>query len=334
MARLTADEVTAKLEQAHERHLGTAVTISDLKRVTGGASRETWLYDATSPTGEIDRLVLRRDPATTPLALDRSTEGHLLTVVGEAGVPVPQVSFVLDADEDLGPGFVMTRIDGETIARKILRDDEFSEARPKMAAQCGRILAQIHKVDLTDVDGLPSPPSGEHPALQQIQQYRTVLDTFGEPHPAFELGLKWLNENLPESSRVTLVHGDFRNGNLIVGSEGIRSVLDWELARVGDPIEDLGWLCVRSWRFGVDEKRVGGFGDLEDLIDTYEAESGVRVDLDAVKFWEVFGTLKWGIICIVQAFTHINKLARSVELAALGRRACEMEYDVMELLEW
>ncbi len=99
-------------------------------------------------------------------------------------------------------------------------------------------------------------------AAAQLDQYRTLLDTFGEPHPAFELGLRWLADRVPDAPpEPELVHGDYRNGNFIVGPEGIRAVLDWELAHLGDCIEDLGWLCVKSWRFGVPDKLVGGFGD-------------------------------------------------------------------------
>lgn len=334
MARLEQEEFEALVRAAFERHLGEKISIEGARRLTGGASRETWSFDAIGPSdGELRPLILRRDPAKTPLALDRTTEGTLIELAQSSGVAAPKVLFLLDeSDSVLAPGFVMERIEGETIPRKILRDDEFVSARPLMAAQCGEILARIHEIDATSVEGLPVPPEGEHPAVSQINQYRQVLDTFGEPHPAFELGLRWLAENLPPSPRVTLVHGDFRNGNFIVGPEGIRAILDWELARIGDPIEDIGWLCVRSWRFGSDENRVGGFGSLDELAAAYEKASGFAVDPEAVRFWELFGTLKWGVICIVQAFTHLNNLARSVELAALGRRVCEMEYDVMELL--
>src|SRR4029077_10049437 len=155
-------------------------------------------------------------------------------------------------------------------------------------------------------------------------------------HPAFELGLRWLDAHTPTGAAVrasALVHGDFRNGNIIVGPDGIVAVLDWELAHLGDPIEDLGWLCVKSWRFGVNDKLVGGFGDISDLLDAYEQASGVRVDEETLRYWVVFGTLKWGVITIAQAFTHLSGAVRSVELATLGRRVSEMEWDLLNLLD-
>src|SRR5690242_4356590 len=161
-----------------------------------------------------------------------------------------------------------------------------------------------------------------------------LLDGFGEPHPAFELAIQWLLVRAPADARhPRLVHGDFRNGNFIVGADGIGAVLDWELAHFGDPAEDLGWLCVKSWRFGVTERVVGGFGEVDDLLAAYERAGGEPIDPERLRWWVVLGTLKWGVICIAQAFTHLNGLVHSVELATLGRRVCEMEWDVLDLLQ-
>jgi aminoglycoside phosphotransferase (APT) family kinase protein len=161
--------------------------------------------------------------------------------------------------------------------------------------------------------------------------YRNVMDELGEPHPVFEIAFRWLDAHRPAHARQTLVHGDFRLGNVLVGSQGLAAVLDWELAHVGDPMEDLGWLCVRAWRFG-GAHPVAGIGSYEQLFDAYESVSGVRPDFDAVRWWEVLGTLKWGIICINQATTHLRGISRSHELAAIGRRVCENEYDLIEYL--
>jgi aminoglycoside phosphotransferase (APT) family kinase protein len=127
------------------------------------------------------------------------------------------------------------------------------------------------------------------------------------------------------------VHGDFRNGNLIVGPDGIRAVLDWELAHLGDPLEDLGWLCVKAWRFG-SPLPVGGFGTYDDLIQAYEKASGAAVDRAALRWWEMFGVFKWAVICVLQAQRHLTGGQRSVELAALGRRVAENEWDLLQML--
>jgi aminoglycoside phosphotransferase (APT) family kinase protein len=311
------------------RALGAVVEVEGLRRLSGGASRETWSFDAVTADGTRHPLVLRRDPNGSTGWSERSTEYSLLVAARAAGVPVPAVLHLLDEDDQLGFGFVMARIDGETIPRRILRDDEYVPARPLLARQCGEIAARIHEVPTADLPALPV-----QGARQQIEQYATLLDTLGEPHPAFELGLRWLDARIPDGpSEPRLVHGDFRNGNFIVGPEGIRAVLDWELAHRGDPIEDLGWLCVKSWRFGHSDRLVGGFGDLDDLLAAYKDASGRDVDREAVRFWVAFGTLKWGVICISQAFTHLHGIVRSIELATLGRRVAEMEWDLLAILD-
>lgn len=302
--------------------------LEHLRRLSGGASRETWSFDLEGE-GASQGFVLRRDPGTHTGWSERATEYRLLEAAGAAGVPVPRVRVLLGPDDGLGHGFVMERVDGETIPRRILRDDFCAPALPLLAAQCGTIAARIHAVDIAPLPKLP-----RQGVRDQIEQYGSTLAMFDEPHPAFELGLRWLADNAPpEPSPPVLVHGDFRNGNFIVGPEGIRSVLDWELAHIGHPVEDLGWLCVKSWRFGVVDKIVGGFGDVAPLLDAYEAESGTRVSEDALRYWIVFGTLKWGVITVGQCFAHLSGAVRSVELATLGRRVAEMEWDLLGLLE-
>ncbi len=291
--------------------LGSPVV--DLKRLSGGASRETWSF---SSGGE--RLILRRDPPgggrTSMLR-----EAALLAEAARVGVPVPALVDASDDRDLLGSAFlVMAHVDGETIPRRLLREPEYSAARRRLGEQCGEVLAQIHTMDVTAIPGLER--------VDELARYRQLADQLGDAHPAFELAFRWLEDHRPTGDLVSVVHGDFRNGNLIVGPEGLRAVLDWELSHVGDPFEDLGWLCVKSWRFGVD-RPVGGFGTYEELERGY----GER-DRDRLTWWEVMGSLKWGIMCILQSRAHISGAVRSVELAALGRRVCEVEWDLLEAL--
>lgn len=296
--------------------------ISGLRRLSGGASRETWAFDHAGPEGE-RRLILRRDPPRAPRSgLDQ--ERDLLAAAAVAGVPVPEVVAAGAAGEALESAFViMAHVDGETIPRKILRDEAFASARPKMAGQCGRILAAIHTVP---VHTLAQPVVPD-----ELTRWRDMHDTLGHAHPAFEIAFRWLEANRPPLGEPVVVHGDFRLGNLMVGPEGVRAVLDWELAHAGDPLEDLGWLCAKAWRFGAPQP-VGGFGDYDELIAAYEAAGGVTVDRAALRWWEVLANLKWGIMCILQALAHTSGATRSVELAAIGRRVCEVEWDLLELV--
>jgi aminoglycoside phosphotransferase (APT) family kinase protein len=318
-----------RLATVASRHLGEPVTVEDLRRLSGGASRETWSFDALSGSGTRHGLVLRRDPGSNTIgSSDRSTEYELVRAAAAAGVPAPAVRFLLAPEDGVGDGFVMDRVEGETIPRKILRDDAYADARPVLAHQCGEIAARIHAIDTSALPVMPV-----QGALEQLDQYRALLDGFREPHPVFELALRWLEDHAPPApDHPRLVHGDFRNGNFIVGPEGVRAVLDWELAHLGDPVEDLGWLCVKSWRFGNDSQRAGGFGSVDELLAGYRAGGGTEIDRETLRYWETLGTLKWGAICELQCFTHLNGLVRSVELAILGRRICETEWDLLELL--
>ena len=295
-----------------------ATQVTELTRLSGGASRDTFRFLAD------DRpLILQRQRAGD--VRDMGVEASVLKAVGAAGAPVATLlASSADASEIGAAYMIMTAVEGETIARKILRDDEFTSARAALPAQLGAALAQVHAVDTGELSELST--------TDQVRQYRDVLDQLGQPHPTFELAFKWLDEHRPPSNRQVLVHGDFRLGNVMVGPEGLRAVLDWELAHLGDPMEDLGWLCVKAWRFG-SPLPVAGVGDYQALFDAYEAAGGDVVDPDVVRWWEVLGTLKWGIMCIGQANAHTSGVSRSHELAAIGRRVCENEHDLFLALE-
>jgi aminoglycoside phosphotransferase (APT) family kinase protein len=288
-----------------------AVEIHNLERLTGGASRETWSFDAVLSDGATRGLILRRD---RPGRGAMTVEAAAITAAARAGVPEPEIVAVGDGH------IVMERVDGETIPRRILRDDVYADIRPKLAAQCGEILARIHSIPPDEIPGLEG-----HDALDELER---MIHAFDDPSPALELGLDWLGRNRPRGGADCVLHGDYRNGNLVVGADGIRAVLDWELVHRGDPMQDLGYLCVRAWRFG-GELPVGGFGTYEDLFAAYERISGRPVDREAVRWWEVFGTVWWGGACMLQAWRHLSGSERSVELVAIGRRVWEQEYDVL-----
>jgi aminoglycoside phosphotransferase (APT) family kinase protein len=305
--------------------------VVQLKQLSGGASQETWSFDLETAEG-VRPLILRRAPGgvvskRATAAPDHATEAAILKLARQAGVCVPEVPYVLQESDGIGPGYVMTRIDGETIARKILRDAEFTGARAVLAHQCGEALARIHGIPRANL-----PPLNVVTPREQLTQYLETYDGYDYPHPVFEAAFKWLEQRLPETNELTLVHGDFRNGNLIVGPEGIRAVLDWELTHVGDPAEDLGWLCVNSWRFGETAKVVGGFGAVEQLLEGYRAGGGAGMTPDRVRFWEIFGTLKWGIMCMTMYQAFAQGTDRSVERAAIGRRSSETEIDLVNVL--
>ena len=331
MPKQDIEALAAGLEAVVQERIPGASGVSELRRLSGGASQETWSFDSHTDDGPLPLILRRRarGPAQEALggAIALELEAELLGLAAEAKVPVPVVRCVLEPRDDLGSGFVMERLEGETIPQRIFRDEAFAGVLPRLARQCGEILAGIHGIAH---DALPELPIA--PAEAQLEQYRGIYDRFDNPHPVFELAFRWIEENLPESVTPSLVHGDFRNGNLMIDASGVRGVLDWELAHVGDPMEDLGWICVNSWRFGRIDSPVGGFGSREELVRGYESAGGVGVDLERVLFWEVVGTLKWGVICTMMLFAFRNGPDRSVERAAIGRRASETEIDLLELI--
>ncbi len=307
-----------------------ATGVVGVARLSGGASQETWSFDIVHADGNIG-AILRRAPAGYGASPGRAAgldaEARLMQLAHDAGLPSPRVMHVLTPQDELGAGFIMARVEGETIARKILRDAQFAEARPMLARQLGKVIAGIH--------GLPA---SKLPELRQMTSTKEIADlereyrSFDWPRPVFELALRWLRDRDPgPPQQVTLVHGDFRHGNLIIGPDGVRAVLDWELAHTGDPMEDLGWICVNSWRFGEIDKPVGGFGSREELFAGYEA-AGHRVDAARVMFWEVMGTLRWGVMCCGMMQRFRSGPDHSMERAMIGRRSSETEIDLLRLL--
>ncbi|MEM7328408.1 MAG: phosphotransferase family protein [Pseudomonadota bacterium] len=311
------------------RVFGDSEPLLEFKRLSGGASQETWALSSAN-----QQVILRRSPggtseARSSAAIGLAAEAKLIQLAAGTGVPVPDVLHVLSEQDALGDGFLMSRILGETIARPILRNDEFSEARAKLPRQCGKALAAIHSI----------PTDSTPPELQlsdgqaQIAQYEEIYRQFKAPRPVFELALQWLKANAPTPRATVLVHGDFRLGNLMVDETGLAAVLDWELAHLGDPREDIAWVCVNSWRFGQSQNRVGGFGQLDELLDAYNLQTSLDIAASEIDWWEILGSLKWGIMCMIMYEAFRSGADGSVERAAIGRRVSETEIDLINLLE-
>jgi aminoglycoside phosphotransferase (APT) family kinase protein len=315
--RLSSEELAAALG----RRLGGHVR--DLRRLSGGASRVTSAFELDDDEGATHPLIVQMDRGGAGPSGRVRTEAALLRAAAGAGVPVPGVVAV-GARYELGASWlVVERLEGETIPRKILRDDAWAAARRALTGQAGRALAAIHTIDPATIEGLPpADPLGDP---------LPILDALGEVRPALELGVRWLAAHRPPGGSKVAVHGDYRLGNFLVGADGLRGVLDWELAHTGDPAEDVGWLCAPAWRFG-GSGEVGGFGALPELLAAYRAAGGEAIAPARVHWWQVYATIKWAAICALQASAHLSGVSRSVELATIGRRVCESEWDLFGLL--
>jgi aminoglycoside phosphotransferase (APT) family kinase protein len=310
------------LARALHPWVGSA-SIEGLAPMSGGASREIWAFDAVGADGTRTELVLRRDPPgrpSEPGAIDR--EARALSLAYTAGLAVPELLFTSERPGLGAAGMVMRRVAGETIARRILRDEQYSRARGALVGLLGEFAARLHAIELPA--GFPKP--------DPLADLQATLAESGEHSPVFDLAIERLAAEQPPHRDPVLLHGDLRLGNIVVGPEGLRAVLDWELAHAGNPAEDLGWLCVKAWRFGA-AAPVAGLGTQEDLLAAYRAAGGAEISIDELRWWELFGTLRWGVICMTQAHAHLSGAHRSVELAAIGRRVCEQEWDLLLLLE-
>jgi aminoglycoside phosphotransferase (APT) family kinase protein len=253
-------------------------------------------------------------------------EAAAIRAAAAAGLAVPELVAVDDGSRLGSEGMVMARVDGETLARRILRDPDFTGARAALTGQLAAFLAGLHRIPVTDVPGLPEPDP-----LGYLEELYAEVD---DVSPTFDTALRWLAAHQPPGrpGDRAVVHGDLRLGNVIVGPDGLRAVIDWELVHAGDPVEDLAWACVKAWRFGA-APEAAGVGTIDELLAAYEAAGGRAVERTVFDWWLVQKTLQWGILCMKQAAAHLTGADRSVELAAIGRRVAEEEWDLLELLD-
>jgi aminoglycoside phosphotransferase (APT) family kinase protein len=324
------ERLTAFLADTMER----PVTVSELRPLAGGASRETWRLRAEVGSDEPVLLVLRLDMAATmnPAALSRAEEFHLLQRASDAGIRCPRpVALCVDPAVLGAPFFLMEYVAGESIGPRVARRPELAAARAALAPQMAQQLALIHRLE--PLPSLPRPQPPHSPALQIVTSLRQTLADLQIDSPGLAAGLRWLEQHAPPAPEpLLLLHGDFRIGNIIVDEQGLAAVIDWEFAHVGDPLEDVAWPLVRDWRFGQDKLRLGGIAPSEPYLEAYERESGVVVDRAAVRYWEIMGNMKWAVTCLVQAERHLSGADPSIELASLGRRSAEMEYELLRLI--
>ena len=307
--------------------VGVEGKVSNLEPLTGGASKEIWKFEVSNAKQSTKMILRRGSGIEGPLAIKTADEARIQKEVIKVGAPVPIILAVSKNEEELGDSYIMHFVEGESIARKILRDKEYKKALPILAYQCGEAIAKIHNVDINNFSFLP-----KKPAEDQLEDLYSTYQSFRQPSPVFEYAYLWLKEQDFGNFQESLVHGDFRLGNIIVNADGLQSIIDWELAHIGNPLQDLGWLCGNSWRFGKNNKVVGGFGELEDLLEGYNSVSKLKVNKEMVRSWQVFGTFRWGVICLIQAYAHLNGAINSIEKAAIGRRVSETEIDIVDLL--
>jgi aminoglycoside phosphotransferase (APT) family kinase protein len=316
------------IRRAVRRRFGDSAEIGNVVVPTLGGVNRTVLFDLIQDGGT-RRLVSRQETysAEDSPFLPAPLQFRVMRVAFDAGVPVPEPIFEYDAADGMGSGFVTAFVAGETMPQRIFRATD-ADSRRKIATDLARLLARLHAIDVAKAPFL----EGIADSVDIVGHYRDLFDSYGEAHPAIEVGFRWLERHRAPAGRRCLVHGDFRTGNFMVGPDGVRAALDWECAHIGQAEEDFGWLCVRSWRFGQVAYPAGGFADRETMYAAYKAEGGTPIDPDAVRFWEIFGLVRWAIYNVMQAHGHVALGRRGVAFAAMGRNTSLVEYELLMTL--
>lgn len=319
----------AELRRAMRRRFGESVAIENIEVPSLGGSNRTVLFDLIDGSTR-KRVVSRQrtyEGADSPF-LDAAQQFLLMEIAHREGVPVPEPILLFSPEDQLGDGFASAFVVGETMPKRIIERLQHEQTGAEFTRQLGRVLARLHQVraETTFLHDIPD-------SIDAIDAQRQRYDSYDEPHPAIELGFRWLERNRPKPATPVLLHGDFRNGNLMVGNNRVVAVLDWECAHLGSPAEDIGWLTCRPWRFGRTDQPVGGFGQLADLLASYHEAGGAAIDASEVQYWQVFGLLRWAVINMMQAHGHLFGNRRDPVFAACGRNTSLIEYDLLMTLK-
>jgi aminoglycoside phosphotransferase (APT) family kinase protein len=338
---LISEQIGAGLAEWLSAQRGYPVEVRGLEAASAGARRFNALFEvvpagaaAGGTGGDTEHLALTLIPNAAIQLIEVKDEAEVRTLAERAGVPVPRVEHVCTDESVLGgPFFISRAVEGETVPRRLLRLAHDYGIGDQIVSELGEAMARLHSIDPAEAPITLPRPTGSGPVDTAMTGLDTLLDALIEPSPTFSYGVRWLERNAPsEPRRCTIVHTDIRTGNIIVGPDGLRAVLDWETARIGDPAEDLAWPCQRMWRFRMDELTVAGLATVEVLRAGYLEAGGAEWDEDRFRWWRVLGTVRWGLSLAGQARAHLDGSFRSILMAASGRRVAELEYDSLLLL--
>jgi aminoglycoside phosphotransferase (APT) family kinase protein len=332
-------ELQNKLEKYLTKHFGTHTLITSMVSLSGGACQDNYLIDIQVNEKEEHRFVFRTDKGASLLfSLDRVNEYKVADLAYRNGVKTPK-SFFLEEDKTIigSPFYFMERIQGKATGRYVVKDPSLNKIRTQFTKEIAESLSKIHSITIDKIQDLELlkvlTQFEDSVGSSAIKSMREQVNILIDPHPAMELILNWLEKNIPQTEKPVLVHGDFRTGNFMVNESGLQGIVDWEFAHLGDPHEDIAWLCMRDWRFGKVNKEAGGFATREEFYSEYEIFSKTKIDPKKVLFWEVMGNLRWAVGSAGQAERHISGKDKGIELASIGRRTCEMELEAMRLIE-
>ena len=311
---------------------GSEAQIKNMAPVTAGARRINVLFDAELPD-ESAGFCLTQLPNESDAFRSIADEVQWLKLAHDAAMKVPEVvAWSEDASILGGPFFITRQVSGVTIPKHVVElCGSQAGLGAKVAFEIGESLAKLHVRGIDEVPADVERPEGTavDAALAWIDEGMSELL---QRSPAFELVSRWLRNNQPPPTPVTPIHGDTRNGNIIVNESGLGAILDWETAHIGEPFEDLAWLAQRMWRARNDQLEIGGFANRSDLRAGYEAGGGTWSD-EQFHWWKVYRCVWWGLGLARQGRQHLDGTFRSIIMAASGRRVAELEWDALCLIE-
>ena len=295
-------ELAEKFAVYAERQLPGArnVSVTQISRIHGGASRQTYSIDlayedATGP--KTKGVILRRDPPDSLIDTERRVEfAAIKSAYGQADLPVPEAMFLETGVEVLGaPFFVMGRVEGgETL--NPFQIDMIDPHRAEIGEQFFRHLGSIAALEVAGSALAQETETPEPDACwrRELEYWANEIRTNAvHPQPVAEAAIRHLERNPPPpAQRLSILHGDYRSGNFLHDGAGkITAILDWEMAHIGDPYEDLAWATDPLW-CGNDMARAAGFLPWPEAIEVWQTASGCQFDPAAFEWWSIFSHLK------------------------------------------
>lgn len=326
----SATALARPLEKFISAQLGEALQVRDLRRLTGGSSHDTWSFDVVRAKAPRETLcyVLRREFKRNSNQRSLDTEFALLRSLAELALPIARPVWCATNEGMLGsPFMVMERVAGVDLRKHLsVRGDTVD--RRVLGLTLVRQQAAVHGVAIEILkDVLPVPRE----SLQELTRWTTMIDAAdgANARPLLAAAIRWLRATPPDLEHLTLVHGDFKTNNLILTDGGQATILDWELAHWGDPVEDLAWTLLWTTQ----DDLVGGLLSREAYLSAYTDASGVPVDAARLFYWELFARVKLAAIFIDGA--HANPASPPVRPfhALLGRALPYLERDLARMLE-
>lgn len=330
MTNLNEPATRSRLAEFIARAAGANnAAIVALDRMSGGAVQENWALDVTLD-GEPRRWVLRTDArAVVRESQTRAQEFAVLRIAHAANVLAPEPLYLCDDASVTGRlFFIMQRLPGVAAGHKVTRDSKLVPDPARLARELAANLARLHAIAAPELGFLKTML-----ARDSIAHYRSYLDTLSHPYPVLEWGLRWCEINAPRREDTTFIHRDYRTGNYLVHDGHLAGVLDWEFPAFGNPLEDVGWMCARCWRFARPDLPVGGIAGLEDFIPEYERASGRRVSSADLRYWQIMAHLRWALIALQQVGRHLSGTEPSLELALTGHIIGQLELEILNLTE-